>query len=96
MLKGSATPEPETKMSPFADTLSAALESARSYFADAGAVLASEDWTNTFCFGGVGYEETKETHAEIATLKGKATKKWAHVTIYRMSSGRYEMNAYIL
>lgn len=96
MLKGSATPEPETTMSPFTDTLSAALDSARAYFAEAGAVLSSDDWTNTFCFGGMGREETKESHAEIATLNGKATKKWAHVTIYRLSSGRYEMNAYIL
>ena len=46
--------------------------------------------------GGVAYGQTVSRSFELASLKGKATKKCAHVTIYRMESGRYEKVAYIL
>ena len=44
----------------------------------------------------MNYEETKEVHCPILAIKGKPTKKWYHIVIYRMSSGRYELTNYIL
>lgn len=83
--------------SPLFETLSEALNSALAEISAKGAVLANEQaLRDTFAIGGLQYEETKEGHAEIITLKGKATKKWAHVTIYRKESGRYEVVAYVL
>lgn len=49
-----------------------------------------------FEFDGVPYGTTKEAHAEIETIKGKSTKKWFHVSIYRLESGRYELTIYVL
>ncbi len=60
-------------------------------------VLAEpERISEPFQFDGIPYAGTKESHAEIATIKGKNTKKYAHVSIYRMDSGRYELTLYIL
>ncbi len=49
-----------------------------------------------FQYDGVAYETSKEAHAPIAFLRGRTTKKYAHVTIYRMKSGRYELTVYVL
>jgi hypothetical protein len=49
-----------------------------------------------FEFDGIPYGQTKQAHAEIATIKGKKTRKFAHVSIYRMDSGTYELTLYIL
>lgn len=46
--------------------------------------------------GGVSYGQTVSRSFELASLKGKKTKKWAHITLYRMESGRYELTNYIL
>ena len=80
----------------FHETLSAAVEAAHVYFAAIGAVLASDTIREAFMFGGIPYGQTKEGHGEISTLRGKSTKKFAHVTIYRMDSGRYELTCYVL
>lgn len=44
----------------------------------------------------LGYGETRSVNVELDTLKGKPTKKWFHVSIYRMDSGRYELTTYVL
>lgn len=46
--------------------------------------------------GGVSYGQTVSRSFELVTIKGKSTKKWAHVTLYRMESGNYELTAYVL
>lgn len=47
-----------------------------------------------FGIGGIGYGETKKGSFNL--LKdGKLTKKKLQVQIYRMDSGRYELNQYI-
>lgn len=59
-------------------------------------IVSAENWQESFSFGGVPYGTNKEVHFEIASIKGKATKKFGHVTIWRMDSGNYEVNFYLL
>lgn len=79
------------------ETLSSAVNESLAEIALRGAVLRdAEEITRVFEFGGISYGQNKEAHAEIATLKGKGTRKFAHASIYRMESGRYELTVYIL
>lgn len=41
--------------------------------------------------GGIGYEEYRKFHFDIGNKK-----KMLHVQVYRLSSGRYECNTYVL
>jgi len=83
--------------SPFVETLGAALDAINEYLHENDVVLVDEiGWLDPFTFSGISYETFKEAHGEIATIKGAKTKKYAHATIWRMSSGRYEWNVYIL
>jgi hypothetical protein len=56
---------------------------------------ADEAASDTFA-GGVTYGATVSEHIELATLKGRPTRKYAHAVVYRMESGRYELTFYIL
>jgi hypothetical protein len=47
-------------------------------------------------FDGIPYGTHKSANAEILTIKGKPTRKWGHVTIWRETNGRYEINFYVL
>jgi Fe-S-cluster-containing hydrogenase component 2 len=44
----------------------------------------------------VNYECSDSWDFQIATMRGKPTRKYFHVCIYRLDSGRYELNTYIL
>lgn len=79
----------------FHETLGSAIDESIAYLARKECVCA-ESLPERFQFDGIRYEETKTEHLEIATLKGKKTRKFAHVVIYRMSSGRYELTIYFL
>ncbi len=49
---------------------------------------------NMFMWEAVPYGETREYHIDL-TKDGKEQKKCLQVQLYRMDSGRYELNAYI-
>jgi hypothetical protein len=56
----------------------------------------SEDMDEAYCFfPPVHYGQTMEDHRELASLKGKGTRKYAHASIYRLETGRYELVSYI-
>lgn len=60
-------------------------------------VVLAPEWVESFWQRGpVAYGETRAFNFEIATLKGKPTRKWFHISIYRLDSGRYELTTYIL
>ncbi len=84
--------------SPFTETLNAALESIKAELVNRGVILSEgcADWLDVFTFGGLAYGTNKEAHAAIFTIKDKPTKKWAHATIWRHETGRYEWNLYVL
>lgn len=42
------------------------------------------------------YETVRTGDFKLTTLKGIPTRKFFHVSIYRVSSGRYELTTYIL
>ena len=48
-----------------------------------------------FMYGGIPYEQNREAHYKLLAFKGKLTRKYLHVIIYRMPSGSYELTRYI-
>lgn len=85
-----------THVSPYTETLGQALEAVREELKRVDATVADESWLDVFTFDGIPYETKKEAHGELITFRGKPTRKWAHLTIYRMDSGRYEWTLYFL
>lgn len=82
------------------DTLSQALDAIDEDRAKRGIVLADGDanlWRDHFCSdGGLRYGENRSFSAEIETIKGKKTRKGYQIQIWRLDSGRYEPNTYVL
>ena len=84
-------------LSSYHATLCEALSALAIHIASREIVLVETNELETpFQYGGISYGTHKEANAEIATVKGKRTKKWAHVCIWRRESGTYEINFYIL
>ncbi len=85
--------------SPWCESLSLALTAAFAEIEGRQVVIAPDmrqEAENVFIFGGMSYNETKSANIPIVTLQGKPTKKYAHITIYRAESGRYEVTTYLL
>lgn len=81
----------------FHETLSAALSALAEHLQARAIVMAdSQSLFRAYEFDGIAYGESKSADGEIATIKGKGTKKWGHVTVWRSNSGRYEINFYVL
>lgn len=57
-------------------------------------VVLVDDFRSPFEYGGISYDTSKETHVEIATIKGKKTRKYFHVIITRLDNGMYELISY--
>lgn len=82
------------------ETLSAALDEAAKTVENRNATLGNPNTREAigapFQFGGIPYGQTKSENYFVADLNGKKTKKYFHVSIYRMDSGRYELTCYFL
>ena len=77
------------------ETLTAALDVCRQQLADSRGVLADPNAIGeAFAIGGMRYNEVKRASFELASLKSKNTRKWFHITITRLDSGRYEPVSY--
>jgi len=74
------------------ETLSDALDCAEN---DLEQVVLDGDFREDFAYGGIPYGTSKSSHTKIVSIKGKPTKKYFHVNIYRLDSGRYELVSYI-
>lgn len=84
----------ETNSELYHETLSSALEYAKEKAEKAGYEVDEDDMFTTFGTGGIGYEETKK--GIISLYKnGKPARKALAIQIYRMPSGKYELNSYI-
>jgi hypothetical protein len=86
------------KYATYHQTLGSAVSEIHSTLADSRNDVRLTDpdaFINVYQFDGISYGKTKEAHAQIATHKGKPTKKYAHASIYRMDSGRYELTLYV-
>jgi len=53
-----------------------------------------DHWASSFTQP-VNYGETYRTQFEILTRKGKPSRSWFHIVIYRLESGNYELTTYI-
>lgn len=83
----------------YTETLGQSIYKIQNDLIERGIVLAenSKDWLDSFTFGGLNYGQDKEVHAEIQSIKGKKTSKFAHAHIWRHDvSGRYEWLVYVL
>jgi hypothetical protein len=58
-------------------------------------VVLVDDFRESFMYGGIPYDEVKTKHYQIQTIRGKKTKKYLHIVITRMESGRYELVHYV-
>lgn len=59
-------------------------------------LVRSDDFEATLAPAGVNYGCQATCDVQIATLKGRPTRKYAHATVDRCASGRYELTFYIL
>jgi hypothetical protein len=83
------------------ETLSQALDVVRAKAQKLGFEVDEDDmWTN-FGTGGIPYETTKSANISllqngepILDKRGKVGNRYLHVSIYRMSSGKYELTMY--
>ena len=84
------------KYETYHETLGAVILEVHSVLIANGIELVDADaFINHFHSLPISYGQTEQAHAEIKAIKGKSTKKWAHVTIYRLDSGRYELTLYV-
>lgn len=77
-------------------TLSEALDSVEAERVTSGEVVPVGSIREPFSCGGVAYGETRSASIQLEKFKGKATRKYLHVQIYRDESGLYEANTYAL
>lgn len=75
------------------ETLSRSLDEVQSHI-DENKVELFEDFR--ICWDHISYGSKAEKHFEIKSLKGKKTRKWLHINIYRLDCGKYEVNCYCL
>ena len=74
------------------ETLSGALETAQDFAREKGYEISDEDLFQ-FGIGGISYDVTKRVSFEL-TKNGELAKNMLHVQMYRMGSGKYELNMY--
>lgn len=79
------------------NTLSEALDTVEKFCAASDAV-PEPGWRldRYTTVGSVSYGQTSSENFRLESLKGKTTRKWLHVIIYRMETGRYELTVYFL
>ena len=75
------------------DTLAQALEEVEDFFHNEGYLFTSDNYFPDVTVGGIGYGETVRISRPIQ-LQGKSKGGVANIQIYRMDSGRYELNMY--
>lgn len=58
---------------------------------------ADDHWTQQIFSGGpIPYGAIRRHDFEVLAYKGKPSRKWFHIVITRMDSGRYELVTYFL
>lgn len=97
--------DPISEVSDFYETLSHALESVEEFIDMNRIVVDSQEHPSNeadkygirepYMYGGINYEQKKDAHYKLLQYKGKPTRKYLHVSIYRMPTGRYEVTNYV-
>lgn len=80
----------------YTDRLDQAIEAIEKAAADMQAEFVNTFWYEAICSGGIEYDTDRSVNVELASFRGRATRKYGHITIYRLETGRYEWNFYVL
>lgn len=96
MQVGARPRQSQERLQPYHETLGQAITAGVNYLHNQGAEFDEAELREPFTFDGVKYGQTKNSHVQLATYKGKPTKKFGHLTIWRDETGRYEVNVYVL
>lgn len=78
------------------NTFAGAIDAAKLAADAAHAQLSKPTELWSLCQEPLFYGQTRTASFSLEALNGKPTRKFFHVTIYRMDSGRYELTTYIL
>lgn len=84
------------RFDPHFNTFAAAIDAAKVIADNTRAVLAKPADLWNICQEPLSYGDTRRISLKLETFQGKPTKKYFHVTIYRLDSGHYELTAYTL
>lgn len=82
------------KYETYHETFHSVIESLTEAVAKAG--IISEEFANRMYTGGINYGGNASFSFSIDSLKGRNTRKGLHFQVWRLESGRYELNAYVL
>lgn len=82
------------KYETYHETLSSVFEEFKSALIANG--IEVKDFSDLENANGLSYGQNARFNFPIHKKKGKGTNAWAHLSVFRMDSGRYEMTAYIL
>ena len=77
------------------DTLAQTVDAAVEQADQRGAVLARPTEAWNLCQDHLAYGLYRRGDFQLDSFRGKPTKQFFHVIIYRMDSGRYELTAYV-
>jgi hypothetical protein len=84
----------KNKTTIYHETLSSVIDDVRDNFLSVNNIevpsFESYDWD------AVGYGETSRNSFQIEKLNNRKTKKYFHIIIFRLDSGRYELTCYVL
>ncbi len=78
------------------DTLAGSVDGAEAAAANARAIFARPTDLWNLVQDPLNYGQTRTADIELLSLKGKPTRKYFHVVLWRLDSGRYELTTYIL
>jgi hypothetical protein len=85
-----------TKFETYHETLFSAIDEVKTYCAKAKADCYWPDFDNHFAVGFCLYGgQSARASFPLVALRGRATKNGLHINLYRLESGRYELNVYI-
>lgn len=77
------------------ETFAAAIDGAIVAATAARVLLARPADVWNMCQEPLNYTSTRAASFEIERLRDKPTRKYFHVSLYRMDSGRYELTTYV-
>jgi hypothetical protein len=78
------------------ETFAAAVDGARADAEQIRATLKPTEDLASLTREPLFYEQTRQGDFELDFFRGKPTRKFFHVSIYRLDSGRYELTTYVL
>lgn len=78
------------------ETFAAAIDAAQLRATEEQAVLSRPADLWNICQSALPHGHTRVLSLPLDSFKGKSTRKYFHIAIHRMESGRYELTNYIL